>query len=79
MTVQSPEVTVQPKFSVEAPTVNVQPPVVNVAAPNVTVEPRIEVKPVVKIIREKVAKAVRFRRNSIGQIEEAEVVEDSTT
>lgn len=74
--VESPEVTVQPTFQVESPTVNVQPPVVHVAAPNVTVSPNIEIKPVVKVIREKVARAVRFRRNSSGQIEEAEVTSE---
>lgn len=71
---QAPDVTVQPTFQVESPNVNVAPPTVNVAAPNVTVSPQIEVKPApVKIIREKVARAVRFRRNANGQIEEAEV------
>lgn len=71
---QAPEVTVQPTFQVESPNVNVSPPTVNVAAPNVTVSPNIEVKPApVKIIREKVARAVRFRRNANGQITEAEV------
>lgn len=74
---QAPEVTVQPTFAVESPNVNVAPPTVNVAAPNVTVSPNIEVKPApVKIIREKVARAVRFRRNSNGQIEEAEVTSE---
>lgn len=75
--VDSPEVTVQPTFAVESPVVNVQPPVVHVAAPSVHVEPRIEVKPVVKVIREKVARAVRFRRNANGQIEEAEVTSET--
>lgn len=73
----APEVTVQPTFQVESPNVNVAPPTVNVAAPNVTVSPNIEVKPApVKIIREKVARAVRFRRNANGQIEEAEVTSE---
>lgn len=71
------EVTVTPEFRVDAAVVNVPTPVVNVAAPNVTVSPNIEVKPApVKIIREKVARAVRFRRNSNGQIEEAEVTSE---
>lgn len=74
----TPEVTVQPTFAVESPVVNVSPPVVNVAAPKVTVSPNIEVKPApVKIIREKVARAVRFRRNSNGQIETAEVTSET--
>lgn len=67
-----------PDVTVTAPSVNVAAPNVTVAAPSVKVEPRIEVKPApVKIIREKVAKAVRFRRNSSGQIEEATVVEET--
>lgn len=68
-----------PNVEVAAPSVTVAAPNVTVAAPSVKVEPRIEVKPApVKIIREKVAKAVRFRRNSSGQIEEATVTEETT-
>lgn len=63
-----------PDVSVAAPNVTVETPTVNVAAPTVKVEPRIDVKPVVKVIREK-AKKVRFRRNANGLIEEAEVTQ----
>lgn len=70
-------VTVSPSFTVEPTTVTMDSPTVNVAAPNVRVEPQIIVKPApVKIIREKVARAVRFRRNTNGQITEAEVTSE---
>lgn len=74
---KAPDVTVTPTFAVEPVTVTMDSPTVNVAAPNVTVEPQITVKPApVKIIREKVARAVRFRRNTNGQITEAEVTSE---
>lgn len=77
--VESPTVQVDvaaPNVTVEAPDVTVEPTTVNVAAPDVTVTPQIVVKPApVKIIREKAARMVRFRRNTLGQIEEAEVTE----
>lgn len=63
-----------PDVTVNAPPVTVEAPTVNVAAPKVTVEPRIDVKPVVKVIREK-ARKVRFRRNAEGRIESAEVTD----
>lgn len=77
--VESPTVQVDvaaPNVSVEAPDVTVEAPSVNVAAPEVTFSPVIDVKPApVKIIREKVAKTLRFRRNANGLIESAEVTE----
>lgn len=73
-----------PVPSVTVPTtVNVDPTPVSVAAPNVTVspaqvrvEPNITVKPApVKVIRERVRRVVKFRRNADGLINEATVEE----
>lgn len=73
----APDVTVSPEFRVDAAVVNVPTPIVNVAAPKVTVAPNIEVKPApVKIIREKIARSVRFKRNQNGQITDAEVTSE---
>lgn len=70
--VAAPDVVV----NVDSPTVQVAAPdvQVDVAAPVVNVEPKITVNPTpVQVIKEKVGRAVRFKRNQNGQIESAEV------